>query len=117
MTAYPCEIWQYSLRSRGLTVAWCSSVVGIFFNTFVNAIALEAIHWKYYIVFIVMLVLLLLTVIFTYPETKGHTLEQMASIFDGEDAAVPPPELTEKTAALATEEKSTGFDGQAEHRV
>lgn len=91
LTAYPCEIWQFSLRSRGLTVTWCSTVVAIFINTFVNPIALEAIHWKYYIVFIVMLSLLLVTVYFAYPETRGHTLEQMAVIFDGPDAAVPPP--------------------------
>ncbi|KAG6353506.1 hypothetical protein INS49_005467 [Diaporthe citri] len=91
LTAYPCEIWQFSLRSRGLTVSWCSTVAAIFINTFVNPIALEAIQWRYYIVFIAMLTLLLITVYFAYPETRGHTLEQMAVIFDGADAAACPP--------------------------
>lgn len=59
----------------------------IFFNTFVNSIALEAIGWKYYLVFVVILAIMLVTVYFLYPETRGYTLEQMAVIFDGEDSA------------------------------
>jgi hypothetical protein len=57
------------------------------FNTFVNPIALQAIGWKYYIVFIVIIASYGLTAYFFYPETRGHTLEQMASIFDGAAAA------------------------------
>jgi MFS family permease len=86
LTAYPCEIWQFSLRSRGLTVAWCTTVASIFLNCFVNPIALEAIGWKYYIVFVVLLAMFVFVVYFAYPETRGHTLEQMAIIFDGDDA-------------------------------
>ncbi|KAF6803782.1 sugar transporter [Colletotrichum sojae] len=103
LTAYPCEIWQYSLRARGLTVTWCASVTAIFITTFVNPIALEAIHWKFYFFFIAMLLLLLITVYFTYPETRGHTLEQIAVIFDGDDAAAPPPAVTnEKMDVMVT---------------
>lgn len=83
-------------------MTWCSTVVAIFINTFVNPIALEAIHWKYYIVFIVMLALLLITVFFAYPETRGHTLEQMAVIFDGPDAAVPPPAAVSEKSEMMT---------------
>jgi H+/Cl- antiporter ClcA len=86
LVAYPCEIWQFSLRSRGLTVAWCTTVASIFFNSFVNAIALDAIGWKYYIVFAVILFIFIFVVYFTYPETRGHTLEQIAVIFDGDEA-------------------------------
>ncbi|KAH7118328.1 sugar transporter [Dactylonectria macrodidyma] len=119
LTAYPCEIWQFSLRSRGLAVTWVSTVAAIFFNTFVNAIALDAIQWKYYFVFIGMLTLLWLTVYFAYPETRGHTLEQMAVIFDGENAAAPPPAFTEKTAAIlnhigAVEHKSYSTEAEKE---
>ncbi|KAK4633941.1 Lactose permease [Fulvia fulva] len=99
VTAYPCEIWPYRLRSRGLTVMGISVVVGIVFNTFVNPIALDNIGWKYYIVFMVIIVLYGITAFFTYPETRGHSLEQIAHIFDGDDAAAPPPEvIAEETA-------------------
>lgn len=62
-------------------------MAAIFFNTFVNSIALEAIAWKYYFVFIAVLAVMIVTVYFVYPETRGYTLEQIAVIFDGEDSA------------------------------
>ncbi|OOQ91839.1 sugar transporter [Penicillium brasilianum] len=88
LSAYPCEIWPYRLRSRGLTITWVATICGMFFNTFANPIALEAIGWRYYIVFIAVLLVFGLTAYFYYPETKGYTLEQMAVIFDGPDALV-----------------------------
>lgn len=33
LISYPCEIWPYRLRSRGLTVTFVSTVLAIFFNT------------------------------------------------------------------------------------
>ncbi|KAM0543283.1 hypothetical protein ACHAPJ_012367 [Fusarium lateritium] len=82
--SYPCEIWPYSLRSRGLTSAVWFSMLSLTFNIFVNPIALEALGWKYYIVFVVILVAMNIVVYFFYPETKGYSLEQVAVIFDGE---------------------------------
>ena len=94
LISYPCEIWPYRLRSRGLTVTFCSTVLAIFFNTFINPIALEAIGWKYYLVFVAVLITFGVTAYFFYPETRGYSLEQMAVIFDGEDAEVESPEKT-----------------------
>ncbi|CAG7941093.1 unnamed protein product [Penicillium salamii] len=82
LTAYPCEVWPYQLRSRGLSLAWISVVFGNMFNTFVNPIALDAIGWKYYFVFVAVLIAYEFTVFFAYPETRGHTLEDMAVLFD-----------------------------------
>lgn len=89
LTAYPCEIWPFQLRARGLTVTWVVSIAAIFFNTFANPIALDAIGWRYYIVFVAVLAVMVVVVWFFYPETKGRTLEQIAVIFDGADAKVP----------------------------
>lgn len=50
---------------------------------FVNPIALDNIGWHYYIVFCVFLVVILLVSWFFFPETKGHSLEEIAEIFDG----------------------------------
>ncbi|KAL2818725.1 general substrate transporter [Aspergillus cavernicola] len=85
LNAYPCEIWPYRLRSRGLAVTWFSVVLGNMFNTFVNPIALDAIGWKYYFVFVAFLICYEITVYFTYPETRGYSLEQMAVIFDKDE--------------------------------
>lgn len=65
------------------------------FNTFVNPIALDAIGWKYYFVFVAVLIAYEFTVYFTYPETRGHTLEEMAVLFDKDAAMVDP--LTDET--------------------
>ena len=73
-----------------MTVTWCSAFAAIFFNTFINPIALEAIAWKYYLVFVAVLIVMGFVVYFYYPETRGHTLEQMAVLFDGDEADTSP---------------------------
>lgn len=89
VVSYVCEIWPYTYRARGLAVSQLSTQAAVFFNIFVNPIALEAIQWKYYCVYVGLLVIITLTVFFTYPETNGHSLEEMVKVFDGKDARVP----------------------------
>ncbi|KAJ5762187.1 uncharacterized protein N7511_005569 [Penicillium nucicola] len=88
IVAYPVEIWPFRLRSRGIIVTWLTTICAMLFNTFVNPIALSAIGWRYYLVFVAVLVVFAFTVFFAYPETRGFSLEQMAIVFDGDDAAV-----------------------------
>lgn len=70
-----------------------------------------------------MLALLLVTVYFAYPETRGHTLEQMAVIFDGDDAAPPPPAaVSEKTEIMVSHADGANhadgaYQGDAERKV
>lgn len=116
-TAYPCEIWPYRLRSRGLIVTLTTSVVAIFFNTFVNPIALERIGWKYYFVFVVMLILLGITVYFFYPETRGHTLEQMAVLFDGDSEIPSPAEMAQRSKSLVSEKNAMIVSSEHEERL
>ena len=44
---------------------------------------MNAIGWHYYIVFCCLLGILFAIVWFMFPETKGHSLEEIAQIFDG----------------------------------
>ncbi|OJJ03930.1 hypothetical protein ASPVEDRAFT_54217 [Aspergillus versicolor CBS 583.65] len=88
LVAYPAEIWPYTFRSRGIAATQLFTQASVVLNVFINPIALDAIAWRYYIVFDVVLCAAILTVWFFYPETKGHTLEEMAVVFDGPDAAV-----------------------------
>lgn len=83
LQAYPVEIFPYTLRSRGLSVALTSSYLGLITGQFVNPIALKAIGWMYYIVFCVLLAILFGMIWFLFPETKGRSLEEIAEIFDG----------------------------------
>ena len=77
---------------------------------FVNPIALESIGWKYYFVFVVFLILFLVVSFFCYPETKGRTLEQMAFIFDGDDAEVFTIEGLSKVMTVQDTEKTDTKD-------
>jgi MFS family permease len=88
MVAYPTEMWTFSMRAKGLSITMMANYVALIFNQLINPIALEAIAWKYYIVFLVILMVILVTVYLYYPETKGYSLEEIAVVFDGEQARV-----------------------------
>lgn len=110
LVAYPAEIWSYELRSYGLNITMATTMLTLFLNIFANPIALEAIAWKYYIVYIVILIIMLVVIYFWFPETRGHTLEEMAKVFDrGDDTAalgVAQLEELEKDRALTTQDAS-----------
>lgn len=85
LIAYPCEIWQFSLRTRGLSITWIASCLFASFNSLVNPIALENISWKYYFVFLAVLILYSITEYYMYPETKGRSLEEIQTLFESEN--------------------------------
>ncbi|RMD42580.1 hypothetical protein DV735_g2562, partial [Chaetothyriales sp. CBS 134920] len=101
--AYPAEIWTYQLRARGLALTQLATYLAVFFNIFVNPIALDAIGWKYYIIYAVILCFIVLTIFFFYPETKGHTLEAMTIIFDGPQQAAVVADGTAEKAKVVSE--------------
>jgi MFS family permease len=105
LVSYTCEIWPFDLRSKGLVLGMNSTRVALFFNTFVNPIVLDAIAWKYYIVYCVLLVIITTTIWFWYPETKGHTLEETAALFDEDKGA-----NREKNIMPVVEDKGTATD-------
>lgn len=80
---YPTEILPYSIRAKGLAVELFGIYGSLTLMAFVNPIGLENIGWRYYILFCVLLVVFLVITWFLFPETKGHSLEEIAVIFDG----------------------------------
>jgi H+/Cl- antiporter ClcA len=59
----------------------CNSLANLF-NSFASPVAITAIGWKYYIVYIVLLGQFLVVAYFFFPETRGHSLEQISDIFE-----------------------------------
>ena len=88
LVAYAVEIVPFALRAKGLAIMFFCVNAALFFNNYVNPIALAALGWKYYLVYVSWLLVELVVVYFCYPETRGPTLEEMAKIFDGDEAAV-----------------------------
>jgi hypothetical protein len=88
LVAYACEICTFALRAKGVAIMFFCVNCALFFNNYVNPIALNAIGWKYYIVYVGWLLVELVVVYLFFPETNGPTLEEMARIFDGSEAKV-----------------------------
>ncbi|CAG8257326.1 unnamed protein product [Penicillium nalgiovense] len=82
--AYPAEILPFQLRAKGLAITLTTDSMACFFNQFINPIALDAIHWKYFTVYLGCLVIFMATIYFLLPETKGLSLEEVARIFEKE---------------------------------
>lgn len=101
--AYPVEILPFSIRAKGMALSSLAVNAALFFNSYVNPIALEAIGWKYYLVYVIWIVVELIVVYFFFVETSGYTLEELVVVFDGENA-----ELSElDRAAIALENEKT----------
>jgi sugar porter (SP) family MFS transporter len=81
---YVNEIWPSHLRTKGTSVFWASQAVAICFNQFVNPVALNRIAWKYYLIYVGVLVAVINFMFFYVPETKGLSLEEIGGIFDRE---------------------------------
>ncbi|KAL2067678.1 hypothetical protein VTL71DRAFT_15774 [Oculimacula yallundae] len=80
--AYPVEIMPFQIRAKGIALLMGSIKGASFFNQFVNPIGLQSLSWKYYIVYCIWLCIVLITVFFMFPETKNHSLEDIAGIFE-----------------------------------
>jgi len=78
---YLTEILPYSHRAKGINLMQFCMFIVLVYNGYVNPIAMDAIEWKYYIVYCCILAVELLVVIFTFPETSGFTLEEVAQVF------------------------------------
>ncbi|KAF7195990.1 Lactose permease [Pseudocercospora fuligena] len=104
LVGYGAEILPYNLRAKGLTLMFLMVDVALFFNQYVNPIALDALEWKYYIVYCAWLAFELLVVYFFYIETRYTPLEEIAKHFDGAEAVVGGAAASEKVRVLTAEE-------------
>ncbi|KAF9475387.1 general substrate transporter [Pholiota conissans] len=85
LVAYALEILPFRTRAKGFAVMNIAIMAAVAFNQFVNPWALKAMEWRYYVVYCVWLLVELIFVFFFVVETKGRTLEETASLFDGNE--------------------------------
>lgn len=92
-------------------------MVAVFFNQYVNPIAMGAIGWKYYICYCCFLGFELYFIYFWVVETRYVPMEEIAKYFDGDNADV--VELThaqtkgvmaEEGTAQQVEDKNTSVE-------
>ncbi|KAF9888945.1 hypothetical protein FE257_008114 [Aspergillus nanangensis] len=82
------EIPQYSLRSKASMIFSLAQNLAGIFNGYVNPIAMDAIGWRYYITYVVLLAFDFVIVYMYLPETANLSLEEVSGIFDGENALI-----------------------------
>jgi sugar porter (SP) family MFS transporter len=94
--AYPTEIFPYELRSFGVALVLFGANTTLSVGSVANPVAMGALGWKYYIVFVVIDALFFVAIWFLFPETKGKSLEEVSMVFDKEkDQRLVDPEKVE----------------------
>lgn len=115
----PAEIFNTATRSKGVSLA---TMVSFAFNTMIGQItpiALAAVGWRYYLLFIVCDIGNALFFYLFCPETKGLSLEAMDDLFTNSAWLVPgshwkprleidPEALAEKKEGLEVEKGGIG---------
>jgi hypothetical protein len=129
LVGYTVEILPYNIRAKGMTVVFLMVDIALFFNQYINPIALDAIGWKYYILqvltvscygitansdisYCVWLGVELVVVYFFYVETRNTPLEEIAKHFDGDQALLGGGAASPTGLTLASE---MGLDGTVTH--
>ncbi|KAG0645757.1 Lactose permease [Hyphodiscus hymeniophilus] len=90
LVAYTLEILPYKLRAKGLMIMNLTVQAALVLGNYTNPIAWENLphHWNFELFYTIWIFLEFLFVYFFYVETRGPTLEELAKIFDGDDAEV-----------------------------
>lgn len=58
------------------------SQVALLVNQYVNPIAMASIGYWYYVFYLGMLFMFIAIIYFTYPETRGYSLEELSTLFE-----------------------------------
>ncbi|KZV61446.1 hypothetical protein PENSPDRAFT_294602 [Peniophora sp. CONT] len=99
LVSYTLEILPFHIRAKGFAFMNIVVALTLFFNQFLNPLALEAMGWKYYLVYCGWLCFELIFILMFVIETKARTLEETAVLFDGEEK---PGEMEQLAGNAAT---------------
>ncbi len=80
--SYAVEIMPFNLRTKGMAIYVSVQNLANAFNQFVNPVALAAITWKYYAVYIAIDCFYVALIYFYFPETKKLSIEEVSLVFD-----------------------------------
>ncbi|WRT70418.1 uncharacterized protein IL334_007416 [Kwoniella shivajii] len=97
---YCAEVLANHTRAKGMGIHVIMSNCANLYNTYVTAIALDSIGWKYYILFVALNLFYSVMWFFFGIETRGRTLEELDAVFD----AKWPPKAALKKATMVDRE-------------
>jgi len=82
------EIFPFQLRASGIALYQWWNRGGLFFAQFVNPIGIDALGWRWYIVYCVWDVFQVAFVYVMFPETSGRTLEELTFLYEEDREAL-----------------------------
>ncbi|KAJ9144181.1 Hexose transport-related protein [Pleurostoma richardsiae] len=94
---YCAEVLANKTRAKGMGIHVIISNCANLYNTYVTAVALDAIDWRYYLIFVGLNVIYSALWFFFGVETRGRTLEELDHVFD---AKFPPRAALQKTVMI-----------------
>ncbi|KAG5920410.1 hypothetical protein E4U42_006201 [Claviceps africana] len=107
---YCAEVLDTATRAKGMGVHVILSNCANLYNTYVTAVALDAIDWRYYLVFVGLNLLYGAVWYVVGVETRGRTLEEMDEVFR---AGFPPRAALRKAVMVRREGgRLHGLDGE-----
>jgi hypothetical protein len=83
---YTPEITPFSMRAKAAALLLLSQNCAQAFNQFANPVALNAIGWKYYAVYVAVIGTYFFLFYFFVRETKGLTTEEAAVVYESDEA-------------------------------
>ncbi|KAL1972268.1 hypothetical protein VTN31DRAFT_7487 [Thermomyces dupontii] len=110
LVAYALEILPFRLRAKGLMIMNLTVQAALVLGNYTNPIAWENLphHWNLSLFYTIWIFVELLFVYFFYVETRGPTLEEIARIFDGDEAQVADVTLEKEAAVTHVESRNSG---------
>ncbi|RCK63069.1 Lactose permease [Candida viswanathii] len=102
---YISEVLPYSHRAKGFNIFGAFINSFLIYNGFVNPVAMDAIQWRYYIVYCCILAVEVVVMYFFFVETSGYTLEEVAIAFgdDPNNIEAPLKVISEKSSITQKE--------------
>ncbi|CRL29315.1 Sugar/inositol transporter [Penicillium camemberti] len=105
---YCAEIFPTHTRSRGMGISIFTQFCTTLVFTQAAPMAFNTIGWRYYLVFIIIPVLGAVVMFFTFPETKGLSLEDISMVFGDEQIGMEvTPEPADRPEKLSVCDKES----------
>lgn len=81
-TTYLAEICPFHLRAKAVALHYFITMASAAAGQYANPVAMADLGWKYYVVYVAILVGGLGVAWTLYPETNGYTVEEITKLFD-----------------------------------
>ncbi|KAK2765790.1 aflyb hxta hexose transporter [Colletotrichum kahawae] len=80
-TTYLAEICPFYLRAKAVALHYFITMASAAAGQYANPVAMADLGWKYYLVYVSILLVGLVVAWVSFPETKGYTVEEITKIF------------------------------------